>query len=177
MKASETFRFIEDFPDYLIGDSGTVYSTIKRRPLTPHDRSGYDQVQIVTPSGVKEMLIHRLVAKAFIPKPDGKDYIDHIDGNRKNNNVENLRWCTHQENDSFPLAIERKRNACIQANGKAVIQYDLDGNFIAEYRGQNEAGRITGVSGANISQACKGKRKSAGGFLWTYKNNNNYTFK
>ena len=48
-----------------------------------------------------------------------------------------------------------------------------DGNFIAEYRGQNEAGRLTGISGANISQVCNGKRASAGGYLWTYKNNNN----
>lgn len=56
-------------------------------------------------------LVHRLVAIAFIPQIKGKDCIDHIDGNTKNNNVSNLRWCTNQENTTFPLAMQHRREA------------------------------------------------------------------
>ena len=51
----------------------------------------------------KNIKIHRLVAEAFIPKIDGKEFVDHIDGDRQNNNVNNLRWCTQAENNSFDL--------------------------------------------------------------------------
>lgn len=170
MKATETFRFIEGFENYLIGDNGTVYSIIKRKPLKTHDVQGYEQVQLVTSKGVKEMLVHRLVALAFVPKEADKDFVDHIDGNRKNNNYTNLRWCTQAENNQFPLFRSNVTETKIKSSGNAVCQFDMDGNLVAEYRGQNEAGRLTGISGANISQVCKGKRKQAGGFLWTYKN-------
>ena len=57
--------------------------------------------------------VHRLVAYAFVPQINGKDYIDHINGIRDDNRVENLRWCTHQENDSFPLSKLHKSQAAI----------------------------------------------------------------
>lgn len=170
MEAKENFRFIDEFPNYLIGDKGTIFSMLKRKPIKTHDLKGYEQVQLVSADGLKMVLVHRLVAMAFIPNEEGKIYVDHIDGNRKNNNAINLRWCTHKENDNFEIAKQRKVDSAIRAKGKAVCQYDLDGNFIAEYKGQNEAGRITGICGANISQACSGKRATAGGYLWTYKN-------
>lgn len=170
MEANENFRFLEGFQNYLIGDQGTVYSLLKRKPLKTHKIKGYEQVQLVLAGTLKMMLVHRLVALAFIPLEEGKDYVDHIDGNRSNNSVTNLRWCTKLENNNYPLAKEHIIDASITRKGKAVLQFDFDGNFIAEYRGQNEAGRLTGISGANISQVCNGKRASAGGYLWTYKN-------
>lgn len=169
MKESESFRFIDGFENYLIGDNGTVYSVIKRKELKTHDVNGYKQVLLVTKLGAKEMLVHRLVAIAFVPHEEGKNFVDHIDGNRKNNHYTNLRWCTQKENNQFPLFIHNITEAHIKSSGKPVLQYDMDGNFIAEYRGQNEAGRRTGISGANISQVCRGLRKQAGGFLWIYK--------
>lgn len=168
MKATELFKFIEDYPDYLVGNMGTVYSTIKRRPLVQSDISGYKKVTLINTTGTKDILVHRLVAEAFLPKVEGKEYVDHIDGDRSNNVLSNLRWCTFRENCSFPLAIENKRSSAIQRVGKPVIQYDLDGNEIARFRGQNEAGRATGISGANISQVCRNLRKTAGGFIWRY---------
>ena len=168
MKAKENFRFIDNYPDYLVGDMGTVYSTIKRKELAQSNVRGYKKVTLINRIESKDILVHILVANAFLPKINGKDFVDHIDGDRSNNAVTNLRWCTFKENCYFPLAIENKRNSAIARNGKPVIQYDLDGNEIARFRGQNEAGRLTGISGANISQVCNNLRKTAGGFIWRY---------
>lgn len=168
MKANESFKFIDGYPDYLVGDNGTIYSTIKRKELVQSNLNGYRIVTLIGDNGATQALVHRLVAAAFIEKVKGKDFVDHIDGNRANNVVSNLRWCTFRENCSFPLAKENMRNAHIERKGKPVIQYDLDGNEIARFRGQNEAGRMTGISGANISQVCNNKRKTAGGYIWRY---------
>lgn len=168
MKAQENFRFIDNYPDYLVGDFGTVYSTIKRKELAQSNMRGYRKVTLINDMGAKDILVHILVANAFLPRIDGKNFVDHIDGNRSNNIVTNLRWCTFKENCCFPIAIENKRNSALARKGKPVIQYDLDGNVIARFRGQNEAGRLTGISGANISQVCNNKRKTAGGFIWRY---------
>lgn len=169
MKAKENFRFLDGYENYIIGDQGTIFSLLKRKEIESHDLKGYRQVQLITDR--KEMaLVHRLVALAFVPREDGKNYVDHIDGNRSNNCATNLRWCTRLENDNYELAIEQKRESAIARKGKSVIQYDLDGNEIARFRGQNEAWRITGISGANISQVCNHKRATAGGYIWRYDN-------
>lgn len=169
MKANENFRFLKGYENYLIGDQGTIFSLLKRKEIESHDLKGYRQAQLITDR--KEMvLVHRLVALAFVPREEGKNYVDHIDGNRSNNFATNLRWCTRLENDNYELAIVHKRDSAIARKGKAVIQYDLDGNEIARFRGQNEAGRITGISGANISQVCNHKRATAGGYIWRYDN-------
>lgn len=129
----------------------------------------------------KNMLLHRLIAEAFIPNPENKPFIDHINGDRGDYRIENLRWCTHKENMSFALARKHlseakigEKNGMYGASGskspshKCVLQYDLQGNFIKKYFGIAEAQRETGIIFQNISKVCKGQRNSAGGFIWRY---------
>ena len=122
--------------------------------------------------------IHQLVAQCFLPNPNGKIQINHIDMNKQNNIVDNLEWVTCSENmkhasETNPSFLKGmiKRNQFI--NPKRIRQFDFDGNFIAEYANARIASNLTGVCHRNILQVAHkeeykpGKiRKQAGGYYW-----------
>lgn len=87
------------------------WRTVKGRVLkTPINSRGYPKVHLRNePVGSQVFVVHQLVAKAFIPNPDGKPFIDHIDGNKANNAVGNLRWVTPKENSRNPITYEKVR--------------------------------------------------------------------
>lgn len=81
---------------YIIDSSGTVYNVTRDRVIKQKiDSDGYKLVHLGTDN--QNIKVHRLVAEAFIPNPDNKPTVDHIDRNKCNNNVDNLRWATHKE--------------------------------------------------------------------------------
>ena len=149
---------------------GKTYKTwVSERILKPatHER-GYLFVQLCVNKKIMRRYIHRLVAEAFISNPQHKETVNHIDGNKKNNNIENLEWCTYSENNAHAY----KKLGKNQKNKKgsiAVLQYDLNGNFICEYPSIREAQRKTNIR--SIGAVCKGKqnRSQAGGYKWKYK--------
>lgn len=108
---------IENFTGYYIEDNGTVWSDIvsrsrnkmrreEKHQLTPRPLpNGYLRVYMRRDSDYKrvDMYIHRLVALAFIPNPDNKKFVNHIDTNRSNNHVDNLEWCTSKENNQHSM--------------------------------------------------------------------------
>ena len=95
----EVFVQIAEFPDYFISNFGRVWSEKNGgRLLKPRIRSGYLSVAPCKDGVQTNRVIHRLVAKAFVPNPDNKPFVDHIDGNKQNNMVTNLRFCTNAEN-------------------------------------------------------------------------------
>lgn len=124
--------------------------------------------------------VHKIVAQAFIPKTEEdillhRDCVDHIDGNKMNNQASNLRWCTHEENVTFPLARERLYESCKKSGFKGrppkkpVVQLSLDGEYISEYEGILIAGEQTGIWKGGISSVLHGKQETAGGYRWMYK--------
>jgi hypothetical protein len=87
---------VDGFPMYKVCSSGRVYSVKRSKWLKPQNRGGgYMYVDLGKENPRR---VHRLVAQAFIPNPDGKPHVNHIDGNKQNNKVENLEWCTRSEN-------------------------------------------------------------------------------
>lgn len=145
------------------------------------DRTNYHRVRLVKDSVGKNKRVHRLVAEAFIENPENKPHVDHINGIRTDNRVENLRWCTQEENNGFELhrknigktslgrkhseeTIEKIRKKLY----KSVNQYDLDGNLIATYTSAKEAAKITNSNYVSICQCCTGRNKTANGYIWKY---------
>ena len=110
-------------------------------------------------------MIHRLVALMFIKNPKNKKTINHKNGIKTDNRVNNLEWNTHSEN-----VLHSYRNGLQIPKGKATFQYSIEGNFIDEHVSQHEAQIKTGVHQTGISAACIGKQKTAGGFIWKYDN-------
>jgi hypothetical protein len=93
------FALIEGFDDYIVFENGVVYNwRIDKIVRGSVDKEGYHSVHIFNSDGEKILRVHILVAKGFIPNPENKKFVDHIDGNRGNNSSNNLRWATSQEN-------------------------------------------------------------------------------
>lgn len=114
----------------------------------------------------KWVSVHRLVAQTFLPNPDNLPQVNHIDENKTNNCVDNLEWCSVQYNNTYGDRIKK----AVKKTNKPVEQYTKDGQFVKEYPSAIEAERQTGISSANICTCCKGRLKTAGGYIWKYKN-------
>lgn len=140
------------------------------------DRYGYNFVYLYSNSKGKFMQVHRLVAKAFIPNPDNKPEIDHINTIRTDNRIQNLRWCTKLENSANPLTKEKQKNAQkgsknamwrkygnLHPRHKKILQIET-GNI---YYGAGEASRSTGYNRDLIARACRLKQR-CGDYHWRY---------
>lgn len=111
----EIWKIVESYPNYSISNLGNLKSNITDKLLQKHTTwNGYVVYDLYKNNNHKRMFAHRLVAIAFIPKIEGKEYIDHINGIKSDNRVKNLRWCTIKENLNFQLA---KYNASISHTG------------------------------------------------------------
>lgn len=139
------------------------------------DKRGYNTVVLCKNSKPKTYRIHRLVAQAFIPNPENKPQVNHKDGNKLNNNVENLEWCTCQDNIKHAWKTGLNYNTEHQyimgkSSAKKIIQYSKNSEYIKEWESITKASVQLNISIQNISACCRGKGKTAGGFIWKYKN-------
>jgi len=106
----ENLKQIEEYPDYYVSDEGTVHSkksgTLKKlKPIK--DGKGYLYVNLCNKGTFKHIGVHRLVAQAFVPNPEDKPYVNHLDGNKQNNNADNLNWCTSKENTQYFYDVQK----------------------------------------------------------------------
>lgn len=127
----------------------------------------YLKVKLYKDGSHRTLVVHRLVAKAFIPNPENKPQVNHINGDRTDNSVTNLEWCTASENQkhAFRTGLKDPEDTA-RATRKKVLQLDMNGNVIREWRSLSDAARELGLQVSNISHCCKGRIGSTGGYKW-----------
>ena len=153
---------------YYVSSFGRVYSkhTNKLRKLFKHN-NGYLLVDYKNVHGKKiTKKVHRLVAELFIPKPSDDLIVNHIDGDKTNNHIWNLEWVTHKENTQHMLKYGLKKSFPnnLPHKGKPILCIELDKIF----NSMHEASKALSIPQRNISKACHGKRKHAGGYTWKF---------
>lgn len=182
---------------YQISNTGKVRNTKTNRIRAIHAKGKYGHAQVSLFDGRKNkrFQIHRLVAIHFIPNPDAKPEVCHIDNTLGengllDNSTKNLMWGTHKENCEFENTRKRQsenhadyhgennpnygkhlsdetKERMMKKRGRQVLQWE-DGRVIAFYESLKHAGRITGIAWQNIKNVCDKKYQHAGGYGWSY---------
>lgn len=187
------WKSIEGFEEYSVSENGDVWSNISKRLLKPKkSKTGYLRVCLCANGVHKHMAVHRLVALAFIPNPENKPTVNHINEDKTDNRVVNLEWATNREQNIHGTRIQRamdntdwkkrtekmdyneiaKKHDYANMNSKqyrAVVQMDKKGNEIASYKSISEAARITLSNAGHLCECCNGRRKTCNGYKWKYK--------
>lgn len=158
---------------YIVSDEGDIYS-LPKNVATYGGREGIRRGQYLTPGirgsnglmykavylsdgkgNTKYVSVHRIVAEAFCENPHNYEVVNHIDHNTLNNRADNLEWCDQQYNNEY-------------SHNKAVRQFTMDGECIAEYKSATYASKITGIGRRSIANALNGWSETAGGYRWDY---------
>ena len=150
--------------DYSVSTEGEVRKDTTNYILSQSSQQDYKFVGLIINGRQKRMRVHRMVALAFIDNPDNKPYVNHINGNRSDNNVENLEWVTPSENTQHAVDTGLFKSS----RARAVVQYNLNGEQMATFESASEAARQTGGSQSKITMCCRRQRDSANDYQWRY---------
>lgn len=156
---------------YKVSNMGRIFSVLKNKfcKIDTHQK-GYYTVTLSKNKHTTHKGIHYWVALAFIPNPEHKPEVHHIDKDKRNNCVENLMWVTRKEHAGLHperyITISKKvKNG---KRSKQIAQYTFDGQLVKIWPSAMEIQRQLGISNSNIIACCKGKLKQTHGFIWKY---------
>ena len=179
---------VKDFEDYTIDETGNVFSIRKNKYLKQTiNRNGYCKVTLQKEKYRKMFSVHRLVAQAYLKNYSNTLQVNHINGIKTDNRVENLEMVTAKENMQKAVEIglfdkckEMQRKNAIKNNlgkyhilasesaKKRVAKYDKNNNLIQVYNSITEASRKNNINITSISYSANGKRKTGGGYIWHF---------
>ena len=172
------FGNIKSLDRYIINKNGEK-QYFPGKYLIQRLNDGYLRVTLSKNNKQRTFRVNILVAKAFIPNPENKPEVNHIDGNKENNKVDNLEWNTRSENElhAYKNGLAKPSNKQKQAvakyakenYSKKVVQYSLNGEFIKEWNSMHDVWRELGIRPSYICRCCKGLRNQTYGYIWKYK--------
>ena len=153
---------------YVISKNGKIKNINTSHIYSQKETNGYMKVKLMNKDGkYKDKTVSRLIGLTYLDIPedfDEKNYvINHKDGNKLNNHFSNLEWITQKENIHHAY-----KNNYVKLNNKAVIQYDVNMNFIKRYNSIKDAVLETGCDRASLIKVCKRKQKTSLSFIWKY---------
>ena len=162
-----------DYKDYYVTNDGRVWSAKSNKFLSPStNNDGYKMVTIYSDNKRINQLIHRLVAKAFLPNPNNLPIVNHKDENPTNNNVENLEWCTQQQNCNYGThnkKLSQSQKGRKATNAVCINMCNSDTyEIIQTFNSIKEACEFLNepCGTGNISKVINGQRKTAYGYYW-----------
>lgn len=164
MSSSTYSKSIPNFPGYTVSSEGRVFNKDGRELGQTVNRDGYSMVKLCNNGYEKNCSVHRLVAESYIPNHNNKRTVNHIDGNKLNNTVSNLEWCTHSENlshayehnlrKSYLTNDDRKNGAIISAEKRRRKVRVIETGII--YDSVIQCARETGCYTGAIANCCNG---------------------
>lgn len=143
-------------PGYYIAPDGKVL-----KELSTRTGWGYKWTKVRSGGKQKSMFIHRMLASAYVPNPDGKPQVNHKNGNKLDNRIENLEWVTPSENTQHA-----HRKGLVTPRHQPCAMLDADGRQLRTFYSIKEAGEFLKASGAGISRCLSGQQKTAYGYRW-----------
>ena len=159
------WREVKEYRNYEVNQFGQIRHKIRKQILKPRSNNGgYQYVNFKINGKNTNFAVHRIVANAFIPNPNGYTEINHKDYDKTNNCIENLEWVTSSQNKQH--AYLRKENR--ESHGKKVNQFTKDGIFIKTFSSVSAAAAEMGCCVAAISNCCLGRTKTSQGYRWSF---------
>lgn len=165
----EEWKDIRGLEGYQVSSLGRVrYKDTGEIRHIPYNSRGYAVMGFRTESGRKCFYVHRLVANAFVPNPDNKPDVDHLNTIKSDNRAINLRWVTRKENQNNPITHKKMVAFANSENHfrKKVFQYSLAGEFLSEYESLISASCKSGVGKCSISACIRGITRRGGNYIW-----------
>lgn len=162
---------IPNYPFYFVSECGEIISNKRNKPIVMKQGTnggfGYKYAILTNHTGSKTYRVHRIVAHAFIDNPDLHRVVHHIDGNRKNNSVDNLMWCSYTFNNVD--AIKKGTRKCVGGVKKPVQQICLEtSRVLNEYPSVSAAARAMECDTSAIRWVATGQMKSCRGYGWKF---------
>lgn len=159
-------KTIDNYSNYQISDDGRVFNKETGYEIQGGvKKTGYREVGLINNQGQRYKLVHRIVAEAFCPRPEGATEVNHINGDKTDNRACNLEWVTHADNLKHAYETGLMPN---NTTPRSVVCTEITTGIKRIFPSIYVASKVLRISQGNICMACKKQRPYAGGYWWEY---------